>query len=205
MEIQEVTFEDAGLYRMTLENDYGRIEATARLDVISNGRHGASRDIRTSSSPRKHISVSRRIMGNSTKIGGRLVLATNFRGGSVPSSKFYHNGSAVEIDNKRVRMTHEGVQAALIIENTSKADEGIYTCLAEDGYCLSATSTSVNFSESSEQFLMYKPEFVQELETCEGREGVPFIDLRCMVDCEVPFDIKWKHDGKIIKNADKHW
>lgn len=27
--------EDAGLYRITLENDFGRVEAVARLDVIS--------------------------------------------------------------------------------------------------------------------------------------------------------------------------
>lgn len=35
LEIAEVTPEDGGLYRVTLENDYGRTEATARLEVIS--------------------------------------------------------------------------------------------------------------------------------------------------------------------------
>lgn len=35
LEIGEVTQEDAGLYRVTLENDFGRIEASARLEVIS--------------------------------------------------------------------------------------------------------------------------------------------------------------------------
>lgn len=34
LEISEVTVEDAGLYRVTLENDVGRVEATARLEVI---------------------------------------------------------------------------------------------------------------------------------------------------------------------------
>jgi len=34
VEISEVTLEDAGLYRVTLENDVGRVEASARLDVI---------------------------------------------------------------------------------------------------------------------------------------------------------------------------
>ena len=34
VEISDVTLEDAGLYRVTLENDVGRVEASARLDVI---------------------------------------------------------------------------------------------------------------------------------------------------------------------------
>ncbi|KAL7299322.1 hypothetical protein TKK_0007901 [Trichogramma kaykai] len=35
VEISDVHFEDAGLYRVTLENDVGKTEATARLEIIS--------------------------------------------------------------------------------------------------------------------------------------------------------------------------
>lgn len=35
IEIPKVTQQDAGLYRVTIENDLGREQATARLDVIS--------------------------------------------------------------------------------------------------------------------------------------------------------------------------
>lgn len=35
LEISNVTFEDEGLYRIVVENDFGRIEATARLDIMS--------------------------------------------------------------------------------------------------------------------------------------------------------------------------
>lgn len=34
LEITDVIPEDAGLYRVTLENEFGRIEASARLEVI---------------------------------------------------------------------------------------------------------------------------------------------------------------------------
>jgi hypothetical protein len=34
LEISEVTAEDAGFYRITLENEVGRVEASARLEVI---------------------------------------------------------------------------------------------------------------------------------------------------------------------------
>ncbi|XP_047524821.1 uncharacterized protein LOC125062751 isoform X2 [Pieris napi] len=35
LQIDEVTVDDVGLYRITLENDFGRVEASARLEVIS--------------------------------------------------------------------------------------------------------------------------------------------------------------------------
>lgn len=35
LEIVEVTLEDAGLYRVTVENDVGRTKASARLEIVS--------------------------------------------------------------------------------------------------------------------------------------------------------------------------
>ncbi|XP_043286606.1 titin homolog isoform X2 [Venturia canescens] len=60
LEITEINHEDAGLYRITLENDVGRTEATARLEIIK-GRHGSlPRTIRTrSASPRTYSIYSR--------------------------------------------------------------------------------------------------------------------------------------------------
>lgn len=53
LEIEEVTIEDVGLYRITLENDYGRAEASARLEVITRkGKfYGGIRSV--SASPRR--------------------------------------------------------------------------------------------------------------------------------------------------------
>lgn len=85
LEIVEVCFEDAGLYRITLENDYGRIEATARLDIIKSKKSSTKR-LRATSAPSRHSrSLSRRIMGYSTKIGGRLALAGQPRASSIPA------------------------------------------------------------------------------------------------------------------------
>lgn len=205
LEIQEVTFEDAGLYRITLENDFGRIEATARLDVISNGRHPPGRDVRTSASPRRHSSLQRRIMGNSTKIGGRLVLASNFRGGSVPSCKYYHNGDEVEIDGERIRIENDGNVTSLIVDSVTQADEGIYTCVANDEYDISASSTLVKFIDNPQRYAHEKPEFLQELGIHRGVDGDAFLDLQCIVDTILPFDVKWSRNGQIIENKDRFW
>ncbi|XP_072930915.1 uncharacterized protein [Epargyreus clarus] len=55
LEIEEVTIEDVGLYRITLENDYGRAEASARLEVITHkGKfYGGIRS--ASASPRRTL------------------------------------------------------------------------------------------------------------------------------------------------------
>ncbi|XP_011315208.1 uncharacterized protein [Fopius arisanus] len=49
LEIAQIAYEDAGLYRITLENDIGRVEATARLEVIRGKHASVSRGITHSS------------------------------------------------------------------------------------------------------------------------------------------------------------
>lgn len=59
LEIEEVTIEDVGIYRITIENEYGRAEAMARLEVITRkGKfYGGVRAY--SASPRKSLSYRR--------------------------------------------------------------------------------------------------------------------------------------------------
>jgi hypothetical protein len=76
------------------ENDYGRIEATARLDVIISSKQSFKNKKRASSVPaqdHRARSVSRRrIMGYSTKIGGRIARATQIRAQSTPNQKKFY-------------------------------------------------------------------------------------------------------------------
>ncbi|XP_046976837.1 titin-like isoform X2 [Vanessa cardui] len=60
LEIEQVTIEDVGLYRISLENEYGRAEASARLEVITQkGKfYGSTRSY--SVSPRKTLPYRRR-------------------------------------------------------------------------------------------------------------------------------------------------
>lgn len=60
LEIDEVSIEDVGIYRITVENELGRAEASARLEVITrSGKfYGGLRAY--SASPRKCLSYRRR-------------------------------------------------------------------------------------------------------------------------------------------------
>ncbi|XP_059620294.1 muscle M-line assembly protein unc-89-like, partial [Phlebotomus argentipes] len=198
LEIEQVTQEDAGLYRITLENDFGRIEATARLDVIC-CRDRSARMLRTSSaSPRRAGVWSRRLMGNSTAIGGRLALACDFRRGtSTPARKFYHNGEEVE-ESERIKIADN----VLVVDNVTVEDEGIYTCVAYTEDCIMTTSKCVTFADNPVNppriVKCLTPEEAQDIRTCEGAA----LDLELRVECSEVFDYTWFRDDKAIPDSD---
>lgn len=205
LEIDEVTHEDAGLYRITLENEYGRIEATARLDIIGSGRSAAGRGIRIGSSPSRNISVSRRLMGSSTRIGGRLALAANFRGTSTPARKFYHNGNDVNFDDQRIKISENDANIMLTIDNVQLKDEGIYTCIAENEFSIAASSAYVTLFKDESEIVRQAPEFVRTLDSVQTVENGQHLDLTCQVQSFTPFEVQWKYNSKMIPaNTDEY-
>lgn len=203
LEIVEVCFEDAGLYRITLENDYGRIEATARLDIIKSKR-SSTRGIRASSAPSRHSrSISRRIMGYSTRIGGRMALSTQTRASSIPSKKtVYHNG--YDITNcERLSISENENEILLEVDNVKSHDAGEYTLMleSEDGVLTTSTFARVHYEEDEEDFSHQLPKIYQDLKDVMSMEGLP-LDLTFKVDCTIPFDYKWVKDDEIILNSD---
>lgn len=198
LEIEEVTHEDAGLYRITLENEYGRVEATARLDIIGHGRSAAGRGMRVGSSPRRNISVSRRLMGSSTRIGGRLTVASNLRGTSAPVRRFYHNGNDVSLDDPRIKINEDNFNINLTIDNVQAKDEGIYTCIAENEFSIAATSTYVTFFADESEIVRQAPEFVRTLDSIRIIENGQHLDLTCQVQSFTPFEVQWKYNSKMI-------
>lgn len=193
-----MTHQDAGLYRITIENEYGRIEATARLDIIGSGRSAMGRGLRIGSSPRRNIIVSRRLMGSSTRIGGRLALAANFRCTSAPTRKFYHDGNDVNLDDPRIKITKDDTDINLTIDNVQQKDEGIYTCIAENAFSIAATSTYVKLFQDESEIVKQAPEFVRTLESIQFVECGQHLDLTCQVQSFTPFEVQWKYNSKSI-------
>lgn len=204
LEIEEVSMDDAGLYRITLENDYGRIEATARLDIIKSKRtRDQTKGIRASSAPSNHSrSVSRRIMGYSTKIGGRLALASQVRSSSIPSKKVYHNGYEIT-DSERLKIVENDNEILLEIENARTCDEGEYTLMLEyeDGMFSSTTFARVHYVEDETCNEKLLPKIGQQLrDNVTSIEGLP-LDLTFTLDCKIPFDYIWMRNNEVIINS----
>ncbi|XP_034478596.1 myosin light chain kinase, smooth muscle-like isoform X2 [Drosophila innubila] len=204
IEIDEVGFDDAGLYRITLENDFGRIEATARLDVISSSRYSKSpstRSVRASSS-RRNAYLYRRIMGPSTAIGGRMALASGFRGSSVPSVRFYHNNIELE-PSDRVHIVLQEDEAMLFVDNVTTADEGNYTCIISGDHDPLISSIDVKFHETSTD-IQRRPAIISEPlpELTKSVEG-EVIDLCCAIDSIEPYSYVWLRNGEILPDSEE--
>ncbi|XP_030387653.1 muscle M-line assembly protein unc-89 isoform X2 [Scaptodrosophila lebanonensis] len=204
IEIDEVTFDDAGLYRVTLENDFGRIEATARLDVISSSRYGKSpstRSVRASSS-RRNAYLYRRIMGPSTAIGGRMALASGFRGSSVPSARFYHNNLELE-PSERIHIIVQEDEALLFVDNVTPADEGVYTCIISGDHEPLISSTYVKFHDDDTLQSCKRATIIEPLpEVTQSVEG-EVIDLCCAIDSSEPYSYVWLRNGEILPDSDE--
>jgi Immunoglobulin I-set domain len=204
LEIEEVCFEDAGLYRITLENDYGRIEATARLDIIKN-RKSSTKGIRATSAPssRNSRSVSRRIMGYSTKIGGRMALATQTRASSIPSKKtVFHNGYDITSCD-RLSVSKNENEILIEIDNVKTYDEGEYTLMLEtaDGVFTTSTFAKVHYDEDEVFSEKIPPKVGRALRNVTSIEGLP-MDLTLKVDSKIPFDYAWTKDDELLINSD---
>jgi myosin-light-chain kinase len=205
LEIEEVCFEDAGLYRITLENDYGRIEATARLDIIKSSKQNR-RGIRASSAPnRDSRSLSRRIMGFSTRIGGRMALATTpTRASSIPSKKtVYHNGYDIS-DMKRLTICENDNEILLEISSVKTYDEGEYTLMLEydDGVVTTSTFAKVHYDDEETFEEKMSPKIKRHLnDNVTSIESVP-LDLTFEIDCKIPFDYVWMRNDEVLINSD---
>lgn len=210
LEIEHVTMDDSGLYRITLENEYGRIETTARLDVICNRRRTTKMQRAVSASPRRPYHWTRRLRGNSTAIGGRLALACDIRGKSLPPStrRMYCNGEEVQ-ESYRVKIVHreDGFGTQLVIDPVMECDEGIYMCVAEflseqsDPIVMVCSTEYLTFSEkeiAEEELLVLRKGLPAEFVVNEGVE----VDLLCEVDSSSAFDYTWLKNGKNVPNGE---
>ncbi|KAL7039652.1 hypothetical protein ACKWTF_000058 [Chironomus riparius] len=204
LEIEEVCFEDAGLYRITLENEYGRIEATARLDIIKSNKVNR-RGIRASSAPnRDSRSISRRIMGYSTKIGGRMALAGQ-RASSIPAKKtVYHDGYDIT-DCERLTITENENEILIEIDTVKTYDEGEYTLMLEDEDGIITTTTTfakVHYVDDEIFREKIPPKIKHHLiNNVTSIEGIP-LDLTLHLDCKIPFDYVWFKNNEPIINSD---
>uniref|UniRef100_U3KGC1 Contactin 6 n=1 Tax=Ficedula albicollis TaxID=59894 RepID=U3KGC1_FICAL len=113
--IPMLNLSDSGLYQCVAENKYDTIYANAELRVIA-----AAPDF--SRNPVKKLSV--------VQVGGEVTIACK-PSASPRAVVSWRKGSEVLHQNKRVMFLEDG---SLRISNISKADAGVYTCVATNQF-----------------------------------------------------------------------
>ncbi|KAK2709050.1 hypothetical protein QYM36_014620 [Artemia franciscana] len=175
LEIRNVQLEDAGLYRVTVENDLGRLQASARLDVISKSNRG-TRTVSTGSSSRLGLTspyFSRRLVSSSSRLGGSASFRAEIRGGSLPRPSWYHNFQKLENQN-RISISNKGGISELVINDIGEDDFGEITCVVEfDGECDACSAFLL------EDVYKQPPTFASKIEqTLNGNALVLSVDVQ---------------------------
>uniref|UniRef100_A0A3Q3NFI7 Contactin 2 n=1 Tax=Mastacembelus armatus TaxID=205130 RepID=A0A3Q3NFI7_9TELE len=121
LKIINLALEDSGMYQCVAENKHGTIYSTAELRV-----QVQAPDFRLNP-VRKLIPAAR---------GGQVMIECRPRAAPKPSL-FWSRGTELLTNSSRITVTPDGI---LWIHNISRADEGKYTCFAEN-YLGKANST----------------------------------------------------------------
>lgn len=197
LEISDVTTADSGVYKVTLENDVGRVEASAKLDVIGH-RIVDARGIRARSlSPRAAPYYPRSLVGASTRLGSRARLYCDVRASPAPSIRWYKDGVPLE-DTDKYQSCYDGQVASLEIDNVTMEDAGLYTCVAENKNGSSETNAQLEVIKDDDS----PPEILQDLpESVSVLEGNP-VKLELKVAGAMPFDVVWFKDGCLLPHCE---
>ncbi|XP_031133102.1 contactin-2 [Sander lucioperca] len=121
LKISNLALEDSGMYQCVAENKHGTIYSTAELRVQVQA-------------PDFRLNPVRRLIPAAR--GGQVKMECRPRAAPKPSL-FWSRGTELLTNSSRVTVTPDGV---LWINNISRADEGKYTCFAEN-YLGKANST----------------------------------------------------------------
>ncbi|XP_011864762.1 PREDICTED: myosin light chain kinase, smooth muscle-like isoform X3 [Vollenhovia emeryi] len=203
LEIVDVIQEDAALYRVTAENDFGRIEASARLEVI-NRYEATSRTIRTrSASPRTYPSFDRSLLPTTSRINSRLQLECRVRGTPSVTSTWYRNGRPLE-RSSRIKRHFDGTTAKIEIPKVKASDAGEYTCVATNilGSIRSSCQVTVLDPHNSSIADKNPPRFRQSLPTESIVMENYCYEFQTGITGTPPFTITWSKDGRKLPDND---
>lgn len=193
LEISDVSYKDSGIYKIVLENDVGRIEASAKLDVIRH-RIISSRGLRARSlSPRAAPVYTRSLVSGSATIGSRTRLFCDIKATPTPYLRWYKDDLPLENDEK-YKSSFDGSVSILEIDNVKMEDNGLYKCVA----------TNKNGSAETYAYLEVKqieylppavvvglPKTMRVLEATSAK-------LELKVTGSPPFDVVWMKDGCLL-------
>lgn len=196
LEIREVTPSDSGVYKIILENDVGRVEASAKLYVIAH-RQVSSRGIRARSlSPRSAPTYTRGLIGASARYGSRARLFSDIRAVPTPFLRWYKDGIPLD-DSEKYKSSYDGKIASLEIDNVTYDDAGLYKCVAKNKNGSAETCAQLEvFKEEN-----LPPEIIEGLpKTLNGMEGNP-VAMKIKVIGSQPFDVVWMKDGCILPDC----
>ncbi|XP_055613589.1 myosin light chain kinase, smooth muscle-like [Uranotaenia lowii] len=201
LEIKSVTREDAGIYRITVQNRMGRSEASAWLEIIDNLSN--AKDSQTGIN-RQHLTVQRKFMGHKVRIGDKLLLCGQYRSQTIPAVCLYHNNSEI-VNSDRVHIYKSKQCILVLLDTVALSDSGEYRCLINcDNDHVITLSTNVLVTSVAESCEEDVPRIVSPLgQNIKILEGCP-IYLKIKIKCNAPYVYVWMLNEQILYDCDEY-
>ncbi|KAH1008358.1 hypothetical protein HUJ05_008917 [Dendroctonus ponderosae] len=206
LEIKDITTADSAVYKVVLENDVGRVEATARLDVIAHRIHSTSGIRARSLSPKPAYNgySKSNFLSASARYGSRARLFCDIKAVPTPYLKWYKDDVPIE-EGAKFSCSYNGEVAALEIENVDFQDQGLYTCLAENengraqtSMCLEVLKDDSEPAENIQPYILTPlPSRLTEL---EGTDTT----LQVRLGGSEPLDLVWMKDGCLLPDCQEY-
>ncbi|KAG7174101.1 Myosin light chain kinase, smooth muscle-like 4, partial [Homarus americanus] len=199
LEIPKVTQQDAGLYRVTIENDLGREQATARLDVIKATGNKYSGYVRSwYSSPLTAPRFTRTMASTTIREASRIRLSTEYRGSPTPRAKWYRNNELLPLCEE-FSQTYNGKEATLEIPSATAADAGTYTCVLINDAGKTECSCEV-MVENHKEMADQPPYFLRRLQDLTVLDGDE-VRLTVKLSGSRPMKVVWVRNDQEIPDS----
>lgn len=193
LQISGLSLSDSGFYRITVENDYGRVEASIHLKVIENPLSST-----VSHNDNDPIRMKRQIMEN-FRDSDMVVLTGQYRSEIYPSLKVYFDNEVQYEINYDQIMGNK--QTIIRIKDNTQLEARIYCCILQS--ISGKTSATVAKSSGNRnrkilppKVLEHLPNSVTSFEGCET-------DLTLRIDNSLPFTYVWLRNGIAIEDCNE--
>lgn len=193
LQITDVTVEDAGLYKVTVDNEVGRVEATARLEVIKL-RGSSSCGYLASDS----LAFRRKLVNSTARPGEDLILKSELRNyTSSAQTKWYKNGHALSMDDRIYEQNKNGL-VGLVIKRVCIEDEGTYTLVVSNHLGDVSSWAEVDVFDDD---LFDPPEVIERLTNVNTFDGET-VSLVTKVKSQHDFLFTWIKNEEVLPDCD---
>ncbi|KAF7281172.1 hypothetical protein GWI33_005044 [Rhynchophorus ferrugineus] len=196
--IKDVRSEDAGIYKITAENELGSDSAEMKLIVkerrVFYTEEYFEKETRTViiRAPPK---IKTKMEDISVSADQLLKMTVEIEGIPEPKVQFYKDGKEVK-ESQRVKIVKEGEKHNLVIEKTSLSDSGSYSVVA--------TNELAQVSQFWNLDVFSKPKIVEKLGSEKVVSQGENLELQVKIEAEPKPQVKW-YKGEEEITASEHY
>ncbi|KAL3284833.1 hypothetical protein HHI36_018972, partial [Cryptolaemus montrouzieri] len=192
LELTDVTRQDAGTYKIILENEVGRVEASARLDIVFHRNNlGVGTRTRARSLSPRVSAYGRGLTGSTALLGSNSRLHCDIRAVPTHFLKWYKDGIPLE-NSERFHSSSDGHKVYLDIAQVTEDDSGVYKCVVDESI------------EASTYLKVYDTFTVTEhLPVSVSASEGEAVSLRLRLSSVNDIDVIWMKDGCVVPDCNE--